>query len=132
MICYEIWIYCCTVISVNYDCMMFLQPKSSSVEGPIKYKNLLGYGDLWDGSIAYGFDHSAEVIAGVYFSRLKALVALMTARVYLLTQDWLNFSSYKERSIGISLGLFWNRYHNLDYHLAWGILADSLKCHARL
>ncbi|XWS10599.1 hypothetical protein CRYUN_Cryun38cG0010200 [Craigia yunnanensis] len=105
--------------------MMFLQAKSSSVEGSIKYKNLLGYGDLWDGSIAYGFDHSAEVSAGVYFPRLKALVTSVTACAYLLTQDSLNFSSYKERSIGISLGLFSKRYHNLDYHLAWRILADS-------
>ncbi|XP_022733568.1 uncharacterized protein LOC111287342 [Durio zibethinus] len=100
------------------------EAKSSSVEGSIKYKNLLGYGDLWDGSIAYGFDHSAEVSAGVYLPRLKALVAPMTARAYLLTQDWLNFSSYKERSIGLSLGLFSNRYHNLDYHLALRNLAD--------
>ncbi|XVF04169.1 hypothetical protein REPUB_Repub05bG0059000 [Reevesia pubescens] len=100
------------------------EAKSSSVEGLIKYKNLLGYGDLWDGSIACGFDHYAEVSAGVYLPRLKALVAPVTARAYLLTQDWLNFSSYKERSVGLSLGLFSNRYHNLDYHLAWRTLAD--------
>ncbi|XWS09960.1 hypothetical protein CRYUN_Cryun39dG0034800 [Craigia yunnanensis] len=100
------------------------EAKSSSVEGSIKYKNLLGYGDLWDGSIAYGFDHSTEVSTGVYLPRLKAFVAPVTARAYLLTQDWLNFSSYKERSIGLSLGLFSNRYHNLAYHLAWRTLAD--------
>ncbi|XVE80174.1 hypothetical protein DITRI_Ditri14bG0118600 [Diplodiscus trichospermus] len=100
------------------------EPKSSSVEGSIKHKNLLGYGDLWDGSIAYGFDHSAEVSAGVYMPRLKALVAPVTARAYLLTQDWLNLSSYKERSVGLSLGLFSNRYHNVEYHLAWRTLTD--------
>ena len=103
---------------------MFLQAKSSSVEGSIKFKNLLGYGDLWDGSIAYGFDHCAEVSAGLYLPKLKALVAPVTARVDLLTQDWLNFSSYKERSVGLSLGLFSNRYHNLEYHLAWRSLTD--------
>lgn len=104
---------------------MFLQAKSSSVEGSIKYKNLLGYGDLWDGSIAYGFDHSAEVSAGLYLPRLKALVAPVSARAYLLTQDWLNFSSHNERSVGFSLGLFSNRYNNLEYHLAWRTLTDS-------
>ncbi|EOY12872.1 Outer membrane OMP85 family protein isoform 1 [Theobroma cacao] len=101
------------------------EAKSSSVEGSIKYRNLLGYGDLWDGSIAYGFDHSAEVSGGVYFPRFKALVAPVTARAYILTQDWLNFYSYKERSVGLSLGLFSNRYHNLEYHLAWQTLADA-------
>ncbi|OMP04672.1 Bacterial surface antigen (D15) [Corchorus olitorius] len=100
------------------------EAKSSSVEGSIKYKNLLGYGDLWDGSIAYGFDHTAEVSAGLYLPRFKALVAPVTARAYLLTQDWLNFSSYKERSVGLSLGLFSNRYNNLEYHLAWRVLRD--------
>ncbi|XVF70338.1 hypothetical protein PTKIN_Ptkin11bG0153800 [Pterospermum kingtungense] len=101
------------------------EARSSSVEGSIRYKNLLGYGDLWDGSLAYGFDHSAEVSAGLYLPRLKALVAPMTARVYLLTQDWLNFSSCNERSVGLSLGLFSNRYNNLEYNLAWRTLTDS-------
>ncbi|KAA3467632.1 Outer membrane OMP85 family protein isoform 1 [Gossypium australe] len=95
------------------------EAKSSSVEGSINYKNLLGFGDLWDGSIAYGFDRTAEVSVGVYLPRLKTLVAPLTVRAYLLTQDLLTFSSYKERSVGLSLGLFSNRFHNLEYHLAW-------------
>ncbi|KAH1120935.1 hypothetical protein J1N35_004095 [Gossypium stocksii] len=100
------------------------EAKSSSVEGSIKYKNLLGFGDLWDGSIAYGFDRTAEVSAGVYLPRLKTLVAPVTVRAYLLTQDLLTFSSYKERSVGLSLGLFSNRFHNLEYHLTWRNLVD--------
>ncbi|KAK8527391.1 hypothetical protein V6N13_085222 [Hibiscus sabdariffa] len=100
------------------------EAKSSSVEGSIKYKNLLGFGDLWDGSIAYGFDRAAEVSAGVYLPRLRTLVAPVTVRAYMLTQDLLNFSSYNERAVGLSLGLYSNRYQNLEYHLAWRNLAD--------
>ncbi|KAK8706176.1 hypothetical protein V6N13_049751 [Hibiscus sabdariffa] len=100
------------------------EAKSSAVEGSIKYKNLLGYLDLWDGSIAYGFDRAAEVSAGVYLPRLRTLVAPVTVRAYMLTQDLLTFSSYKERSVGLSLGLYSDRYQNLEYHLAWRNLAD--------
>ncbi|KAJ4720109.1 sorting and assembly machinery component 50-like [Melia azedarach] len=100
------------------------EAKSSSVEGSLKYKNIFGYGDLWDSSLAYGFDRSAEVSAGVYFPRFKGLVSPLTARVYLLSQDWLKFSSYKERSLGLSLGLFSTKHHDLAYNLAWRTLTD--------
>ncbi|KAE8731753.1 Aluminum induced protein with YGL and LRDR motifs [Hibiscus syriacus] len=100
------------------------ETKSSSVEGSIKYNNLLGFGDLWDGSIAYGLDHAADISAGVYLPRLRTLVAPVTVRAYMLTQDLLTFSSYKERSVVLSLGLYSNRYQNLEYQLAWRNLAD--------
>ncbi|XP_022731656.1 uncharacterized protein LOC111286119 [Durio zibethinus] len=77
--------------------------KSSSVEGSTKYKNLLGFGDLWDGSIPYGFDHSAQVSAGVYLPRLKALVAPATARAYLLTQRSDELSNSQINSFGLSI-----------------------------
>lgn len=100
------------------------EAKSSTVEGSLKYKNGFGYGDLWDASLAYGFDRSAEVSAGVYLPRFKGLVTPMTARVFLQSQDWLKFSSYKEQSLGLSLGLFSIRHHDLVYNLAWRTLTD--------
>ncbi|KAG9142159.1 hypothetical protein Leryth_007605 [Lithospermum erythrorhizon] len=30
--------------------------RSWSVEGALKFRNLIGYGDLWDGSLAYGWN----------------------------------------------------------------------------
>ncbi|KAJ0044772.1 hypothetical protein Pint_06558 [Pistacia integerrima] len=105
--------------------------KSSSVEGSLKYKNFLGYGDLWDASLAYGFDRSAEVSAGVYLPRFKGLVSPLTVRVSLLSQDWLKFSSYKEQSFGLSLGLFSSKHHELGYNLAWRTLTDPSQMSSR-
>ncbi|GLT67314.1 hypothetical protein SLA2020_396310 [Shorea laevis] len=100
------------------------EARSYTVEGSLKYKNLFGYGDIWDGSLKYGCDHSAEVSAGVSLPRFKGLVTPLTARAYLLSQDWLKFSSYKERSLGLSLGLFSSSHHDLTYNLAWRNLTD--------
>ncbi|KAJ0102977.1 hypothetical protein Patl1_06655 [Pistacia atlantica] len=107
------------------------EAKSSSVEGSLKYKNFLGYGDLWDASLAYGFDRSAEVSAGVYLPRFKGLVSPLTVRVSLLSQDWLKFSSYKEQSFGLSLGLFSSKHHELGYNLAWRTLTDPSQMSSR-
>ncbi|KAK4835815.1 hypothetical protein QYF36_014912 [Acer negundo] len=100
------------------------EAKSSTVEGSLKYKNLFGYGDIWDGTLAYGFDRSAEVSAGVYFPRFEGLVTPVMARVSMLSQDWLKFSSYKEQSLGLSLGLFSSKRHDLAYNFAWRTLTD--------
>ncbi|XP_022764973.1 sorting and assembly machinery component 50 homolog [Durio zibethinus] len=107
------------------------EARSSTVEGSLKYKNLLGHGDLWDGSLAYGYDHSAELSTGVYLPRLKGLVTPVTARAYLMSQDWLKFSSYKERSLGLSLGLFSSTYHDVAYNLAWRTLTDPSQMSSR-
>ncbi|KAF5741955.1 sorting and assembly machinery component 50 [Tripterygium wilfordii] len=107
------------------------EAKSSTFEGSLKYKNLFGYGDLWDGSLAYGFDHSAEVSAGVYLPRFKGLVTPVTARLSLLTQDRLRFCSYKERLMGVSLGLFSTKYHDLMYNLSWRTLTDPSQMASR-
>ncbi|OMO75954.1 Bacterial surface antigen (D15) [Corchorus olitorius] len=107
------------------------EARSSTVEGSLKYKNLLGYGDIWDGSLAYGYDHSAEISAGVYFPRFKKFITPVTARAYLQSQDWLKFSSYKERSLGLSLGLFSTRHHDLAYNLAWRTLTDPSQMSSR-
>ncbi|KAK9282868.1 hypothetical protein L1049_011093 [Liquidambar formosana] len=81
---------------------LFTKPeaRSWSLEGSLKWKNLLGYGDIWDGSLAYGWDQTSELSAGVALPRFKGLVTPMQARISLLSQDWLKFSSYKEQSVG--------------------------------
>ncbi|AAF01515.1 unknown protein [Arabidopsis thaliana] len=100
------------------------EARSSSVEASLKYKNIFGYGDIWDGSIVYGCDNSAEVGLGMYLPRFRGLSTPFTSRLFLSTQDWLKFSSYKERSLGLSLGLFSSKYHELIYTIAWRNLID--------
>lgn len=46
------------------------------------------------------------------------------ARISLLSQDWLKFSSYKERLLGLSVGLISTQHHDLDYNLTWRTLSD--------
>ncbi|KAL7184266.1 hypothetical protein ACSBR2_026424 [Camellia fascicularis] len=108
------------------DIGIFSKPeaRSWSLEGSLKLKNLFGFGDLWDGSLAYGWDQTSEVSAGVSLPRFKRLATPMLARVTLLSQDWLKFSSYKERALGLSLGLLSSRNHDLAYNLSWRTLTD--------
>uniref|UniRef100_A0A2N9IWF7 Bacterial surface antigen (D15) domain-containing protein n=1 Tax=Fagus sylvatica TaxID=28930 RepID=A0A2N9IWF7_FAGSY len=100
--------------------------RSWTVEGTLKYKNWFGYGDLWDGSLAYGPNQTSEVSAGVFLPRFRGLSTPVLARVSLLSQDWQEFSSYKERSMGLSLGLFSTRHHDLAYNLGWRTLTGSI------
>ncbi|KDP44724.1 hypothetical protein JCGZ_01224 [Jatropha curcas] len=107
------------------------EARSSTVEGTLKYKNIFGYGDLWDASLAFGGEHMAEVSAGVYLPRFKGLVTPLTARVFLLSQDWLKFSSFKEQALGLSLGLVSTRKHDLVYNLSWRTLTDPSQMASR-
>ncbi|XP_010558067.1 PREDICTED: SAM50-like protein SPAC17C9.06 [Tarenaya hassleriana] len=107
------------------------QARSASVEASLKYKNIFGYGDIWDGSLAYGCDNSAEVSLGLFLPRFKGYSTPLTSRLYLLTQDWLKFSSYKERSLGLSLGLLSREYHDLVYTVAWRNLIDPSQMASR-
>ncbi|GMP23468.1 hypothetical protein CsSME_00001058 [Camellia sinensis var. sinensis] len=77
------------------DIGIFSKPeaRSWSLEGSLKLKNLFGFGDLWDGSLAYSWDQTSEVSAGVSLPRFKGLETPMQARVSILSQDWLKFSS---------------------------------------
>ncbi|RZC63653.1 hypothetical protein C5167_025408 [Papaver somniferum] len=108
------------------DLGIFTKPeaRSWSLEGSLKLKNLLGYADIWDGSVAYGWDQASEISAGIALPRFRGLKNPVTARAMLLSQDWLKFSSYKERMMGISLGLISTRNHNLAYNLTWRNLTD--------
>lgn len=101
-----------------------MQARSSSLEGSLKLKNLLGYGDIWDASGAYHFDQASEISAGVSLPRFKAIPTPIMTRVSLLSQDWLKFSSYKERLLGLSVGLISTGNHDLSYNLTWRNLFD--------
>ncbi|XP_059666780.1 uncharacterized protein LOC132312429 [Cornus florida] len=107
------------------------EARSWSLEGSLKLKNFFGLGDLWDGSLACSWDQTSEVSAGVSLPRFKGLLTPMAARVSLLTQDWLKFSSYKERSLGLSIGLISSSNHDLAYNLSWCTLTDPSQMSSR-
>ncbi|KAM1054119.1 hypothetical protein FF1_001545 [Malus domestica] len=105
--------------------------RSWTAEGTLKLKNLLGYGDLWDSSLAYGPNQTSELSAGLFLPRFKGFVTPVTARAFLLSQDWMEFSSYKERMMGLSLGLISSKHHDLAYNLGWRTLADPSQLASR-
>ncbi|KAG6393571.1 hypothetical protein SASPL_147815 [Salvia splendens] len=100
------------------------EARSWSLEAAARLKNLLGYGDLWDGSLAYGWGQSLEVSSGVALPRFKSIPTPISGRISLLSQDWLKFSSYKERALGLSLSLLSTGNHDLSYNLSWRTLTD--------
>lgn len=100
------------------------EARSWSLEGSLKLKNLLGYGDIWDASGSYGWDQTTEVGIGVYLPRFKSIPTPLMARASLSSQDWQKFSSYKERLLGFSFGLLSTKNHDLSYNLAWRTLTD--------
>ncbi|GMH26817.1 hypothetical protein Nepgr_028660 [Nepenthes gracilis] len=112
---------------------IFTKPeaRSWSLEGSLKLKNFFGYGDHWDGSLAYGWDQTTEVSAGVSLPRFRRWVTPVLARASLLSQDWLKFSSYKERSLGLSLGILSTPNHDLAYNLTWRTLTDPSQMASR-
>lgn len=113
-----------SVITGELGCYTKPAARSWTAEGSLKFKNLFGYGDLWDGSLAYGPSQTSEVSAGVLLPRFKGFVSPVTARAFLLSQDWLELSSYKERMAGLSLSLFSTRHHDVVYNLGWRTLTD--------
>ncbi|XP_021769219.1 sorting and assembly machinery component 50 homolog [Chenopodium quinoa] len=105
---------------------LFTKPgaRSWSLEGGLKLKNLFGYADVWDGSVSYGWDQTTELSTGVTLPRLRHWPSPVFARASLLSQDWLKFSSYKERALGLGLGLISTRNHEMVYNLTWRTLTD--------
>ena len=97
---------------------------SWSAEGSLRLKNIFGYGDIWNASGAYGWDQSSEIGIGVSLPRLRSIPTPLTARASLLSHDLLEFSSYKERLLGVSFGFLSTMHHNLSYKLAWRTLTD--------
>ncbi|XP_068648146.1 uncharacterized protein [Aristolochia californica] len=111
---------------ITGDVGIFTKPEAKSwlIEGSLKFKNLFGHGDIWKFSGAYGWDQTGEISTGLSLPRVKGLWTPVMARVFLLSQDWLKFSSYKERLLGLSVGLLSTQHHDLDYNLIWRTLTD--------
>ncbi|CAM8975410.1 unnamed protein product [Rhodiola kirilowii] len=112
--------------NVSGDVAIFTKPqaRSLSLEGKLKLKNLFGCADDWDGYLALGWDQLSEVSAKVSLPGWNVIKTPVEAQVYLLQQDWLKVSSYKERSLGISVGLISLMHHDLTYNLAWRKLTN--------
>ncbi|KAL8119789.1 hypothetical protein AgCh_017051 [Apium graveolens] len=112
---------------LSCDFRRFSEPEAKSwlpLEGSLKLRNLFGYGDLWDGSLTYGCDQMPEVSAGLFLPRFIGLFTPLKARVSLLSQDSLKFSSFKEQSVGLSLGLLSNNNHDLACNFSLHGLID--------
>lgn len=109
---------------IDWNAWFCLQARSWTVEGSIRWKNIFGYGDIWDALGAYGWDQSSEMGIGVSLPRFRSIPTPLTARASLLSHDWLKFSSYKERLLGLSFGLFSDMHHDLSYNLTWRTLTD--------
>ncbi|KAJ3669038.1 hypothetical protein LUZ60_010988 [Juncus effusus] len=103
------------------------EARSWSLEGSLKLKNLLGYADIWDTSGSFGWDQSLELSTGVSVPRFKSVPTPLSFRLSLLSQDWLRFSSYKERLTGLSFGLWSTAHHDLVYNLTWRTLSDPTR-----
>ncbi|CAL0327918.1 unnamed protein product [Lupinus luteus] len=121
------------VNKVSGEFGVFTKPVTSSwtAEGTLKYKNLLGYGDLWDASAAYGPNQATELSVGVYAPRLKGSLTPLVARLSMLSQDWQEFSSYKDQLLSMSLGLISTKHHDLAYTLGWRTLTDPSQMSSR-
>ncbi|KAF9608322.1 hypothetical protein IFM89_009012 [Coptis chinensis] len=82
-------------------------------------------------SWAYRCDQASDISAGAYLLRFKGLSYPLTTRISLQSQDWLNISSYKERMLGLSVGLLSTRHHDLAYNLTWRNLTDPFQMSSR-
>ncbi|XP_014502852.1 sorting and assembly machinery component 50 homolog [Vigna radiata var. radiata] len=112
---------------------VYNKPSTSSwtAEGALTYKNFLGYGDLWDASLAYGANQATEVSIGVRAPRVRRFLTPFVARLSMLSQDWQETSSYKDQLVGASLGLISTKHHDLAYTLGWRTLADPSQMSSR-
>ena len=81
--------------------------------------------------MAYGPNQSSEISAGVFLPRFKCFLTPVVARAFLLSQDWQEYSSYKERQLGLSLSLFSTKNHDLAYSLGWRTLTDPTQMASR-
>lgn len=112
--------------AVAGDICVFSKPEARtwSLEESLKFKNLFGYGDIWDVSGAYGWDQISEISTGLSLPRFLALPTPQTARLSLLTQDWFKLSSYKEHLLGLSFGLLSTKHQDLSCNLTLRMLSD--------
>ena len=81
--------------------------------------------------MAYGGKQATEVSFGVYAPRLKGLLTPLVARLFMLSQDLQEFSSYKEQLLGMSLDLISTKHQDLVYTLGWRTLTDPSQMASR-
>ncbi|MCO5560532.1 hypothetical protein L7F22_014147 [Adiantum nelumboides] len=96
----------------------------SAFGGSFRWKNVLGYGETWNAICNYGWDEDSGLTAGLHFPRFGRLSNNLAAKVSIHVPEWLNFSSYKVRMTGITIG-FSHKRHELSYNIAWKSLQDD-------
>ncbi|GJY78985.1 sorting and assembly machinery component 50 homolog B-like protein [Tanacetum coccineum] len=64
--------------------LLFLA-RSWSLDGSLKLKNMIGYGDNWYSSLLYGWDQTTEVSTGVSLPKFMRLVNPVTARLSMMS-----------------------------------------------
>ncbi|KAJ8443897.1 hypothetical protein Cgig2_032721 [Carnegiea gigantea] len=97
-----------------------------NVQGELKWKNLLGLADTWEGSVSYNkVDNAGEFSTKVSLPKLGDCVGPVSARTYLGSQDFLKSSSYKQHALGLALDLLNTKNHKLSYDLAWRTLTTD-------
>ncbi|CAM6127506.1 unnamed protein product [Calypogeia fissa] len=108
------------------DMGVFSKPetKTWTLEGTVKWRNLLGYGETVDATGCYGWDTTSELSAGVTYPRFRGLHSSLVTRATILTQDWQKYSSCRERLKGFTVGLIKEDSHDLSYNLTWRELED--------
>ncbi|EPS58849.1 hypothetical protein M569_15965, partial [Genlisea aurea] len=111
---------------LSADFGMYTKPQARSwaIESSVKMKNLFGHGDIWDGLVGYGGSQTLEISTGVSVPRFRSISNPLSGRIFLLSQDWLKFSSFKERALGLSCSIFTSQNHELSYNLSWRTLTD--------
>ncbi|CAL4989929.1 unnamed protein product [Urochloa decumbens] len=78
------------------------ETRSFSLEGSLKLKNLFGYWETWDASVALELDRTTELRDGVEMPRIGAIPTPLMARISFLSGDWLK-SSLKEHRREVDL-----------------------------
>ncbi|OEL19904.1 hypothetical protein BAE44_0019077 [Dichanthelium oligosanthes] len=102
------------------------EARSFSLEGSLKLKNIFGYWETWDASVALELDETVELSAGVQMPRIGAMPIPLMVWISFLSGDCLK-SSLKEHLMGVSVGLLSTMNHNLAYNLAWRTLTDPAR-----
>lgn len=81
--------------------------------------------------MAYGPNQTFEISGGVFVPRFKGFLSPLVVRAFLLSQDWQEYSSYRERQLGLSLGLLSTKHNDLVYNLGWRTLTDPSQMSSR-
>lgn len=111
----------------SVDLTAFSRNKDQNLNlgGSVRWRDLLGYGETWDGTGTHGWDGDHEFGAGFHLPLFKCLPSAFITRFAVATPDWLKLSAYKFRFSEVSVRLFSNNYQDLSYSLTWQPLQDD-------